>query len=69
VWAELKTIRHRVASFPLSFVKGKGEVRGIRLRRKERGTKGVRWVILAQKRYAIISKVHLSCPAFKGWQE
>jgi hypothetical protein len=37
VCPDLKTIRARVASFPLSFVKGKGEVRGIRLKRKERG--------------------------------
>jgi hypothetical protein len=44
VCPELKTIRACVASLPLSpmIIGGKGEVRGIRLRRKERGTKGVR---------------------------
>jgi hypothetical protein len=35
-----KTSCARVTSFPLSLAKGKGEVRGIRLRRKERGTEG-----------------------------
>jgi len=37
VCPELKTIRARVASFPLALAKGKGRVRGIRLRRKKRG--------------------------------
>jgi hypothetical protein len=41
VCPELKTIRARVASLPLSFVKGKGETRGIRLK-KEKGRRGIR---------------------------
>jgi hypothetical protein len=40
VCPELKTIRACVASLPLSFIKGKGEVRGIRLRRKKMWIQG-----------------------------